>query len=310
MDFGGVRLYPILTPGHSNGTGSFIFEVTPDGGEAVTFGYMGGFGTIHTPDQGYRRAQFVYGLRYLQQHVEVDYALPQHVAHFPMLEINKAAEAAGISFLDALVPGNDEWCNFLERRMVAQEMQRYHDKFAEDTTIQVTFPDGSVHEFATQKAAAKLVSNEKGGPWKRDAGTYTITLVDGGKLMHGFNVLENPNPLLDGVYNSNGNNLGDGVMITRDGYMHDPDQWFIQVSVHVDDGYAGKFTDLKDALNGPVESLYGEDWHEIVRTQYFDSKEEAEAVLATLKAGERYTVQMDRNSNILLADNVMNTFGK
>lgn len=310
LDFGnGVRLYPILTPGHTNGTGSFIFEVTPDGGEAITFGYMGGFGTIHTPDQGYRRAQFVHSLRYLQQNVEVDYSLPQHNAHFPMLEINKAAEQAGISFLEAMTPGNDEWCNFLERRLVAQEMERYHVSFAEDPTISVTFPDGTVKEYETQKAAAKLQSNEKSGPWKRDAGEYKITLVDDGKLLHGFNILQNVNPLLDGIYNSNGDNLGDGVMITRDGYMHDPDQWFIQISVHVDDDYEGKFTNLTNGKNGPVESIHGDEWCEIVRTEYFDSKEEAEAVLATLKAGATYTVTMDRNSNVLLAEDIMDTFG-
>ena len=306
---GGVRIYPIMTPGHTPGTGSFIFEVTPDGGDPIRFGYMGGFGTVHTPDQGYRRSAFVYGLRYLQQTVDVDFSLPQHTAHFPMLELNKAAEEAGISFLDALVPGNDEWCNFLERRLAAQEMQIYHDRFAADPTIEVEFPDGTVKEYETQKAAPRLQSNELSGPWKRDAGQYEITLADGGKLLHGFNVLQNSNPLLDGIYNSNGDNLGDGVIITRDGYMHDPDKWFIQVSVHVDDDYEGKYTDLVDALNGPVESIRGEGWAEIVRTEYFDTKEEAEAVLATLQSGKVYTVSLDRNSNILLNDaDIMATF--
>ncbi len=308
MDFGGVRVYPILTPGHTNGTGSFIFEVTPKGKAPITFGYMGGFGTIHTPDQGYRCAQFVYSLKYLQQNVNVDYSLPQHCAHYPMLELNKAAEKAGISFLDALVKDNDEWVNFLERRLVAQEMEMYRLSLEKGGIIQVRFPDGKVKEFKTQTAAPKLVRNEVGGPWKRAGGEYKITLVDDGKLMHGFNILQNSNPLLNGVYNRNGDNLGDGVMITRDGYMHDPDKWFLQISAHVEDGYQGQFTNLVGALNGPVESLFGKDWYEILRTVYFDSKEEAQAVLATLKAGQTYTVTLDKNSNIQIENDITKVF--
>ncbi|MCE1195307.1 MBL fold metallo-hydrolase, partial [bacterium] len=308
MDFGGVRVYPILTPGHTNGTGSFIFEVTPKGKAPITFGYMGGFGTIHTPDQGYRRAQFVYSLKYLQQNIKVDYSLPQHCAHFPMLELNKAAEKAGISFLDALVKDNDEWVNFLERRLVAQEMEMYRLTLDRGGKIQVKYPDGKVKEFVTQTAAPQLVRNEVGGPWKRAGGEYKITLVDGGKLMHGFNILQNSNPLLNGVYNSNGDNLGDGVIITRDGYMHDPDKWFLQISARVKDGYRGELTNLTGALNGPVESLFGKDWYEILRTVYFDSKEKAQAVLAKLQAGQTYTVTLDKNSNIQMAEDITKIF--
>lgn len=308
MDFGGVRVYPILTPGHTNGTGSFIFEVTPKGQKPITFGYMGGFGTIHTPDQGYRRAQFVYFLKYLQQNVNVDYSLPQHLAHFPMLELNKAAEKAGISFLASMVKSNDEWVNFLERRLVAQEMEMYRVKLEKDPKVQVKFPNGTIKEFTTQTAAPKLVRNEVGGPWKRKGGEYKITLADGGKVMHGFNILQNSNPLLNGIRNANGDNLGDGVLITRDGYMHDPDKWFLQISAHVDDAYDGKFSNLEGALNGPVESLCGEGWSEILRTVYFDSKADAESVLATLKSGSSYMVTLDRNSDIQLDGNPKNAF--
>lgn len=305
MEFGnGIRMKPIISAGHTPGTASFIFEVTPDGGDPITFGYMGGFGTVHTPDKGYARNAFVYGLRYLQQNVEVDYSLPQHTAHFPMLELNKAAEQKGISFLDALIKGNDEWCNFLERRMAAQEMQIYHDRFTLSPFINV---NGKLYE--TQKAAPALVSIEKGGPWKREGGEYNVKLVDSGKLLHGFNILENPNELLRGVKTLYGDDLGDGVMITRDGYMHDPDKWFIQISLHVDDAYEGKFTNLTNGTNGPVEAIR-ENWSEIVRTVYFDSKEDAEAVLSTLQAGNTYKVTMDKNSNILIPEDITQTFRK
>ena len=308
MDFGGVRMYAILTPGHTVGCGSFIFEVTQEDGTPLTFGYQGGLGTVHDPSRGYLRHAFTYGLRFLQQNVDVDYSLPQHMAHFPLLEINKASEEKGITLLEALVPGNDPWCNFLERRQTIQEMQRYHDSFAADNHITVTV-GGEEKVFETQKAAPKMISNEAGGPWKREAGEYQVTFVqDGIRLLHGFDVVENVNPLLDGIYNDKGQNLGDGFMITRDGYVHDPDQWFLQISMHVNDDYQGKFSDLTDATNGPIESVHGDHWYEIIRTEYFDSKEDAERVMAALKDGGTYTVTMDKNSNILLAEDIMDTF--
>lgn len=97
-------------------------------------------------------------------------------------------------------------------------------------------------------------------------------------------------------------------MITRDGYVHDPDQWFLQISMHVNDDYQGEFSDLTDATNGPIESVHGDHWYEIIRTEYFDSKEDAERVMAALKNGGTYIVTMDKNSNILLAEDIMDTF--
>ena len=83
---------PVLTAGHTNGTDSFIFELTdPATNETLTISYLGGYGvngnTKYDPDndptgRGYLRLAFQYGLRYLQQTVEPDYMLPQHTFQF------------------------------------------------------------------------------------------------------------------------------------------------------------------------------------------------------------------------------------
>ena len=96
MEFdGSVRIKPVLTAGHTNGTDSFIFELTdPATNETLTISYLGGYGvngnTKYDPDddpenRGYLRLSFQYGLRYLQQTVEPDYMIPQHTNQYPML---------------------------------------------------------------------------------------------------------------------------------------------------------------------------------------------------------------------------------
>jgi hypothetical protein len=96
MDFGGVRVYPILTPGHTNGTGSFIFEVTPKGKAPITFGTWADL-ALSTHRPGYRRALFVYSLKYLQQYVNVDYSLAA-LRSLSNVGVNKAAEKAASPF--------------------------------------------------------------------------------------------------------------------------------------------------------------------------------------------------------------------
>ena len=310
MDFGGIRIYPMITPGHTVGTGTFLFEVTPKVQQTkpIIFGYMGGIGTVANPSSGFLRNAYVASLRYLQQNVNVDYNLPQHNAHYPMNEIHKASELAHIPFLDAMNRGFEGWYNFMERRQECQVYEEYAVKFKADPRISVTYPDGTVKVMNVQTATPGRVTMEAAGPWKREGGQYTITLVDGGKLLHGFDILENPNPLLNGIYTNEGANLGLGFTVTRDGYVHDPDKWFLQISMHVQDGYTGNIT--TGQKNGPVESIRGAGWYEINRTKPFNSKAEAEAVLATLKAGTTYTVTMDKNSDILLSANIMDTFKK
>ena len=56
MEFdGSVRIKPVLTAGHTNGTDSFIFELTdPATNETLTISYLGGYGvngnTKYDPD--------------------------------------------------------------------------------------------------------------------------------------------------------------------------------------------------------------------------------------------------------------------
>jgi len=305
-----VRMQTFLNAGHTIGTVSYFFEVETEEGETMTWGYIGGMGTINNIKNGYRRHQFVYFMRYAQQMYSPDYGLPQHTAHFPMCEINKAAEQAGVSYLDAVVGGNDAWVNFIEMRLDCQVYEKYLAEWKENPYKEVTFLDGSkeIVEFANDK---NRITNEVGGPWKREAGEYTVTLVDADfatKLIHGFNAVTAVTDAIKGVKDIYGNDLSRGILQRRDGYVHDPDAWYIQIAMNVDDDYAGEFTDLEGAENGPVEKLIGEDWFELNRTMAFDSKEDAEAVMAMLEPGKSYKVNMTRDSDIILAEDIMQTF--
>lgn len=305
-----VRMQTFLNAGHTIGTVSYFFEVETEEGETMTWGYIGGMGTINNIKNGYRRHQFVYFMRYAQQMYSPDYGLPQHTAHFPMCEINKAAEAAGVSYLDAVVGGNDAWVNFIEMRLDCQVYEKYLAEWKENPYKEVTFLDGTTEivEFANDK---NRITNEVGGPWKREAGEYTVTLVDADfatKLIHGFNAVTAVTDAIKGVKDIYGNDLSRGILQIRDGYVHDPNAWYIQIAMNVDDDYAGEFTNLEDAENGPVEKLIGEDWFELNRTMAFASKEDAEAVMAMLEPGKSYKVNMTRDSDIILAEDIMQTF--
>ena len=304
-----VRMQTFLNAGHTIGTVSYFFEVETPEGDTMTWGYIGGMGTINSAKNGYRRAQFVYFMRYAQQIYSPDYCMPQHTAHFPMCEINKAAEAAGVSYLDAVVGGNDVWVNFIEMRLDCQVYERYLAAWKENPWKEVTFLDGhkEMIEFANDK---NRVTTEEAGPWKREAGEYTITLVDADfatKLIHGFDAVTQVTDAIKGVKDIYGNDLGNGIIQRRDGYVHDPNAWYIQIAMNVDDDYAGEYI-LEDAESGPVEKLLGEDWFELNRTLPFSSKEDAEAVMATLQPGKSYKVQMTRDSDIILAEDILQTF--
>lgn len=298
-----------LNAGHTIGTVSYFFDVEQENGEHVTWGYIGGMGTINNAKNGYQRAQFVYFMRYAQQMYSPDFGMPQHTAHFPICEINKAAEVAGIPLMEAMVGGNDTWVNFIEMRLDCQVYEKYLRKWEKDPTMVVTFADGHT-EIAEAANDKKRVTNEEAGPWKRDAGEYTIKLEDGDyaiKLIHGFNAVTAVSEKLHGVYDIYGNDLGNGILQKRDAYVHDPDAWYLQIAMRVDDDYAGAFTDLVDASNGPVECLIGENWFELNRTQAM-TKDQAEALMATIEPGKSYKVTMTRDSDIVLADNILDTF--
>ena len=304
MEFdGSVRIKPVLTAGHTNGTDSFIFELTdPATNETLTISYLGGYGvngnTKYDPDndptgRGYLRLAFQYGLRYLQQTVEPDYMIPQHTNQYPMLEINKAAEEKGIPFLEAVNSGSYEWVNFLEKRQAVITYEDYYQNWKADPK----------DEFGTEITVtdAELQTVEAAGPYRREGGTYQITLTDGGKIIQGFNRYMNQTDKLSGVENAQGQDVGDGIFILKDSFTHDPDAWYVQVGARVSDGYDGS------CAGGPIESVH-DNWFEILRTERLDSREEAEALLAQLQSGATYTVTLDQSSEIQLADNLTDTF--
>ena len=304
MEFdGSVRIKPVLTAGHTNGTDSFIFELTdPATNETLTISYLGGYGvngnTKYDPDndptgRGYLRLAFQYGLRYLQQTVEPDYMLPQHTNQYPMLEINKAAEEKGIPFLEAVNRGSYEWVNFLEKRQAVITYEDYYQNWKADPK----------DEFGTEITVtdAELQTIEAAGPYRREGGTYQITLTNGGRIIQGFNRYMNQTDKLSGVENAQGQDVGDGIFILKDSFTHDPDAWYVQVGARVSDGYDGS------CARGPIESVH-DNWFEILRTERLDSREEAEALLAQLQSGATYTVTLDQSSEIQLADNLTDTF--
>ena len=304
MEFdGSVRIKPVLTAGHTNGTDSFIFELTdPATNETLTISYLGGYGvngnTKYDPDndptgRGYLRLAFQYGLRYLQQTVEPDYMIPQHTNQYPMLEINKAAEEKGIPFLEAVNRGSYEWVNFLEKRQAVITYEDYYQNWKADPK----------DEFGTEITVtdAELQTIEAAGPYRREGGTYQITLTDGGRIIQGFNRYMNQTDKLSGVENAQGQDVGDGIFILKDSFTHDPDAWYVQVGARVSDGYDGS------CAGGPIESVH-DNWFEILRTERLDSREEAEALLAQLQSGATYTVTLDQSSEIQLADNLTDTF--
>ena len=304
MEFdGSVRIKPVLTAGHTNGTDSFIFELTdPATNETLTISYLGGYGvngnTKYDPDndptgRGYLRLAFQYGLRYLQQTVEPDYMIPQHTNQYPMLEINKAAEEKGIPFLEAVNRGSYEWVNFLEKRQAVITYEDYYQNWKADPK----------DEFGTEITVtdAELQTIEAAGPYRREGGTYQITLTDGGRIIQGFNRYMNQTNKLSGVENAQGQDVGDGIFILKDSFTHDPHAWYVQVGARVSDGYDGS------CAGGPIESVH-DNWFEILRTERLDSREEAEALLAQLQSGATYTVTLDQSSEIQLADNLTDTF--
>lgn len=304
MEFdGSVRIKPVLTAGHTNGTDSFIFELTdPATNETLTISYLGGYGvngnTKYDPDddpenRGYLRLSFQYGLRYLQQTVEPDYMIPQHTNQYPMLEINKAAEEKGIPFLEAVNRGSYEWVNFLEKRQAVITYEDYYQNWKADPK----------DEFGTEITVtdAELQTIEAAGPYRREGGTYQITLTDGGRIIQGFNRYMNQTDKLSGVENAQGQDVGDGIFILKDSFTHDPDAWYVQVGARVSDGYDGS------CAGGPIESVH-DNWFEILRTERLDSREEAEALLAQLQSGATYTVTLDQSSEIQMAGNLTDTF--
>ena len=277
MDFGNVRIKPLLTPGHTTGTASFLFEVAAPsaGGERLTFGYMGGYGWNNrtvTPTNGWRRLSFAYNLAWLQQTVEVDYVTGQHANQYPIIEVYQALKAYNndpanrrrqLAMLDALT--RDEWVNFLEKRYAV-------------ATYPITETD------------PRNQSIENHGPFKpgREEGVrdVQVRVVDDGLVLHGFHKAQNLNPRIP--------LLADGVVIGTDSFVHDPDSWYVQLQVDVLDSYGGYLPGV-----GPVESIRT-GATEVLRTQAFSTRAEAESVLGRIRAGGTYRVDLTPASAIVV----------
>jgi hypothetical protein len=133
-------------------------------------------------------------------------------------------------------------------------------------------------------------SIEAFGPFKpgRENGVENVRvrLVDGGKLLHGYDRALNKNPQIP--------LLKDGAIIQIDNFVHDPEGWYVQFELDVLDSYGGYLPRV-----GPVESIRPE-VTEILRTQRFPSREEAEAVLASVEAGGTYRVALTPASAIVI----------
>jgi hypothetical protein len=133
-------------------------------------------------------------------------------------------------------------------------------------------------------------SIENYGPFKpgRENGEQDVRvrLVDGGMVLHGYDKAMNVNPRIP--------LLADGVAIDLDSHVHDPNGWYVQFELDVQDSYGGFLPGV-----GPVESILPE-VTEVLRTQRFDSRAEAEAVLASVEAGGTYRVDLTKASAIVI----------
>lgn len=289
LEFEGVRIQTLLTPGHTDGTVSFRMELTvPASGEVLTFAYAGGYGinglTQRAGTPGFRRLAFQYGLRWLQQTVEPDYLLPQHTNQYPILELQRLAEEAGRPLLSVLVRGGAEWVNFLEKRQAALTYEDYYQRWLD--AGRQGLPRSPVTDGA-------LETIEAAGPFRRPAGTYTITLADGGKVIRGFDRALNRTSALP--------ELAEGLVLELDSYVHDPDGWYVQVGALVHDSYPGA------CAGGPVEAVH-RPWFELLRTVRLDSRDQAQALLTGLRAGGSCRVDLDRSGQVLPGRPLSDTF--
>lgn len=290
LDFGNVQILVTPTPGHTPGTDSFIFKTKePDTDKWVTFGYDGGYGFngLEKPNatNGYLRLNFQAGLAWMQQMVDVDYVAPQHTNQYPIVEVYQALKAYNndpanakkqLTMLESLT--KNEFINFCEKRYAVATNK------SSDTAY-----GGNTYE-----------SIETYGPFKpgRENGLTSVkaTLLDGGKIIQGFNKVQNVNAAIP--------LLKDGVVIGKDSYVNDPNGWYVQFYVDVLDNYGGYLSG-----SGPIESLHAvKGAPEVLRTQRLNSKEEAEAVLKTVSKGGTYYIDLTKASAIVVPEKVTDTF--
>lgn len=347
----GVSIYPVTTAGHTNDTASYVFMLNSklddpyfskvtDKESKVAWVYMGGYGggAATKASNGYTRLQYANSMRYMQSVVipyaesvsDFVYSLPQHGDQAPWSEVAKATRMKGIMFLDAYNEGTEGIINLMEKRMSAytynwmnkawKATESTKGETPVDLYDQIIVPvirEAGYNWFCTPQNT-KTEALEVSGPWKREAGEYEIE-VKGILVMHGFDAFQNKNEALAGIENIYGWDLSNGMSVDRDSYSHDPNGWYVQLVVDVNDDYVGGVYFTAEAAadmaakdgraeaypinwyvaggntyvdfdgnpvtpsSGPVESFLGADWVEIVRTQRLNTKEEAENLAAYLQ---------------------------
>lgn len=352
----GVSCYAMPTPGHANDVASFIFLMDVveddsyfrrDGNEdvkKVAWIYMGGYGggAATKASNGYTKLQYVNALRFIQS-VAVPYAeslaeaiynLPQHADQGPWYEIAKLVRAASVRdgkdyhFLDGWVEGREGVFTLMEKRSSAysynwinsawKATQSTNADVPVDLYDQIIVPlirESGYNWYSTPQNKNTEIT-EVYGPFKREAGEYTVT-IDSVIILHGYDAFQNKNDLFKGMTNIYGWDVSQGVSVDKDSHAHDPNGWYVQFTCKVDDDYIGGvyFDEEKAATiakldgktkaypvnwyaasegykdykgeavvpsSGPVESIFAEDWFEIIRTQRLNSEEEAAALEAYL----------------------------
>lgn len=320
-DYGNVQIMVIWSPGHTTGTTNMLFKVkNPTDGKFYTFGYHGGYGVngMETPTaaNGWRRLAWQHGFSYLQNTVDADFVSPQHTNQFPIVEVYQALKAynrdpsnAGqqLTMLDAMrsrvfdspqvggVNITTEFANQLEKRR-------------------------SVITYAATDAIAGRKSIETSGPFKpgREAGLASVraVLLDGGKIVQGFVGAQNKNPRIP--------LLANGIPNATDGYVNDPNGYFVQVALDVQDttykgylpnGYVQVVPTTGATITyqgGPIESVAAArgTFHppEYLRTQRVGTLAEAQAILATIRKGQAVEMTLTKDSQIVVPADRTQTF--
>lgn len=368
----GLSCYPTLTPGHTPGVASCVYQVTVgEGGmkdahlvynaetgersitdyaegDELFFVYMGGYGIngLNDTSVGYLRPAFIRSLRHLQsvlpylktstgQQADGIYNLPQHTNQFPYMEVQSMREmynekfGTEYPFLHFLREGTEEVVNFAEKRASAMLYQAYDAKYEEMVAAQGKNPYDVIEGIevkidATNADPTKLFTVEETGPFKHEGGDTVIQIDENTEIivMHGYDVFLNKGGVEESVLINTASQGGSaktdfdmskGFLFAKDGFVYDPDTWFVQIGAHVQDDYDGNvYSDSgvnagTTFTSGPVESFRGEGWVELIRTEGM-TKAEAEVLAATLKKGAYYKVNLKKTGDIINAENVMDTF--
>jgi hypothetical protein len=117
-----------------------------------------------------------------------------------------------------------------------------------------------------------------------DARDLRVKLVDNGQVVQSFTRGQDGDTRLP--------LLKDGIVIAVDSFVHDPEGWYVQFELKGLDAGGGDLPEL-----GPAESVTPE-VTEVLRTERFDSRAEAEAVVRGANAGQTYRVDLTLASAI------------